>query len=775
MPTGPESFDFLKPKAEEQPTAAPDQARLDAAGQNAASQSSPSHPKPAPEQNAAAKPSTNAAASGGAQASPPKPDGELGRLGNYRILEVLGRGGMGQVFRAQDVRLQREVALKVMNKKFSATPNSRIRFLEEARAMAAIDDDNVVTIYEVGETSGTPFMAMELLKGETLEKQTRGGIALAADELIDIAKQLISGLSAAHKRGIVHRDVKPGNVWIESPSGRVKVLDFGLALASSPVDTFADTTSVIGTPGYLSPEQARGERLDDRSDLFSTGVVLYELACGKAPFAAKTIPEQLVKILAHDPPRPDTIDPRVPRQIADLIMRMLAKEPRDRYRSAVACVSAWTQAAEAIQAEKRSAVQIVLDPLPAASKSSSEVGKKPGAASGRGGLWNDVRVRIAALAMAALLLVAAGWWALGREKRVAQTPAAPATASANREPVVLASSLDVLVLSEIPAAPSSVFGGQQTRYRVVLKNAATSDQTDPRKVNAGARVIAQIATYLYPAKEPGQMLRGTPKAVAFPRKLSASMLPPPGQSRELEIDFASVGIPPGDYEVEFELQSPQGTRINRLLTPLTIQENLAAVDLVGFDRVRTAQGKGADTFVKRGSVDSFGGRPVIEIDRRNPSDEKSELSHAYLRFDLSDMADRSGSIDRVVLLMTLEPGGFKGKCTLEAYGVTGQLPQDWNEKSDSHLTWETSPSKGPIESYPFLGRIEFDNAGGQLEKRTDELRLFGPGLDDYLRASESATVTILLVRSTGGDAATKLVSREGNEAESPALAIRWRR
>lgn len=227
--------------------------------------------------------------------------------------------------------------------------------------------------------------------------------------------------------------------------------------------------------------------------------------------------------------------------------------------------------------------------------------------------------------------------------------------------------------------------------------------------------------------------------------------------------------------MEFELQSPQGTRVNRLSTPLRIEENLAAIDLVGFNRVRTSQKMGADTFVKRGSTDSFGGRPVIEIDRRSPSNETSELSHAYLRFDLSGLTNRSVTIDRGVLLMTLEPGGFQGKGRLEAYGVTTRLQSDWNEKSDKHLTWDTSPSAGTIENYPFLGRVEFDIGGGQLEKRADELRLFGPGLDDYLRASVSPTVTILLVRATEVATPTKLVSREGNEVESPALAIRQRR
>jgi len=726
MPTGPDSFDFLDPNREATP-----QSSSDSLG------------------------------------------GELGRLGHYRILEVLGRGGMGQVFRAQDSRLQREVALKVMNKKFSATPNSRTRFLEEARAMAAIDHDNVVTIYEVGESSGTPFMAMELLKGETLEKTTRSGTPLAPNDLVEIAKQLIAGLSAAHRRGIVHRDVKPGNIWVESPSGRVRVLDFGLALASSPVDALANSGSVIGTPGYLSPEQARGERLDDRSDLFSAGVVLYELACGKPPFGAQSIPQQLIKVLAHEPPRPDVVEPRVPRRVADVIMRMLAKEPRDRFRSATLCVDAWTEAAEASEAEKQAAVKIVLDPVASGAKASVDAVKKTASEPSKVGLWNDPRVQIGAVSAAVLLVAVAAWYAFRGERRVAQKPSEPTQVA--REVVVLAKSLDVLTLAEIPTAPPSVYGGEQTRYRVVLVNGATSPQTDPRKLNAGARVIAQVATYIYPAKEPGQSPRGTRRSVAFPRKLSASMLPAPGQSREIEIDFASSAFAPGQYEVEFELQSPQGTPINRMSTTLRIDENLAAIDLIEFDRVRTSQRSGADTFVKTDSTDDFGGRPAIEIDRQAPKQDVVQQSHAYLRFDLAGWQNRAETIDRVVLLMTLEPGGMKGKCTLEAYGVTQRLPQDWKEKGDGHLVWQGSPSDGAIESFPFLGRIEFDNSGGQLEKRADELRLFGPGLDGYLRSSDTSTITILLVRSTEATAPTKLVSREGNEAEAPALAIRRRR
>jgi len=761
MPTGPESFEFLNQPRD--PAAAGDSIPTGGSDRTAAAEvadSAGAEPANAPPEVVA----TNTSPANDRSA------GELARLGHYRILELLGRGGMGQVFRAEDTRLKRQVALKVMNKRFSATPNSRRRFLEEARAMAAIDDDNVVTIYEVGESGGTPFMAMELLRGSTLESITKSGKPLASDELIGLAQQLISGLAAAHRRGIVHRDVKPGNVWIEEPSGRVKVLDFGLALASSPVDALADRGSVIGTPGYLSPEQARGERLDDRSDLFSAGVVLYELACGHAPFSAQTVPEQLIKILSCQPPRPDRVNPLCPSPLADVIMRLLAKEPRERYRSAQESVTALTRAAQTIEAEKHAAVQIVLEAPAPSTRTTGKASTTPLAPAAS--LASDVRLW-AALATGLVVIIGLAYWGLQAKDKA--PPTVPAVPSGPAEAVVLASTLDVLQLREFLAAPSAVFGGQQARFRLVLANAATSDQDDPRRLNPGVRAIAQVATLLYPAQPADQGTRGTPQSVAFPRKLSAAMIPAPGKQRELDLDFPSLGIPPGDYEVVFELQSPQGTRINRLATPLTVEENLAASDLVGFDRVRTSRGNGADTFVKAEAKDEFGGRPSIDIDRLTAADKTVEVTHAYLRFDLREWADRKSKIDRAVLLMTLEPGGFQGKCKLEAYGVTTRLPQDWREKGENHLTWETSPSVDKVENYPFLGRIEFDNSGGQLEKRPDELRLFGPGLDDYLRDSTESTVTLLLVRSNDAKQATKLVSREGNENEAPALAIRERR
>ena len=269
---------------------------------------------------------------------PPENPGDLGTLGSYRVINQLGKGGMGFVFRAEDKRLKRTVALKVMNKRVAATPHSRARFISEARAMAAVHHDNVATIFEVGEVSGTPFMAMEMLKGETLEEYKVKQQRPTYDQIIRFAKETAQGLAAAHAQGIVHRDIKPANIWVEQDSQRIKILDFGLALAQTPVDQLSGRGSVVGTPGYLSPEQARTEPLDDRSDLYSLGVVLYELATGKLPLRSTTVAGQLIAILAHKPQPIREVNDEIPAPLAELIHRLLRKEPRNRIRSAAELV-----------------------------------------------------------------------------------------------------------------------------------------------------------------------------------------------------------------------------------------------------------------------------------------------------------------------------------------------------------------------------------------------------------------------------------------------------
>jgi eukaryotic-like serine/threonine-protein kinase len=257
----------------------------------------------------------------------PAAPGEVGTLGPYRIIKPLGEGGMGTVYVAIDTRLDRRLALKVMLPQFAADPAARERFLREARAAAQVAHDNVITVYEADERDGVPYIAMQLLDGCTLDELLREtGAPPPLPEILGIAAQAADGLAAAHAIGLVHRDVKPSNLWLQAPGGRVKVLDFGLA---KPLDARVAVTltgAVIGTPAYMSPEQARGERLDHRTDLFSLGAVLYRLCGARLPFEGPTTMSVLMALGTEDPPPLRELNPDVPEPLAALIHQMLAKK-----------------------------------------------------------------------------------------------------------------------------------------------------------------------------------------------------------------------------------------------------------------------------------------------------------------------------------------------------------------------------------------------------------------------------------------------------------------
>src|SRR5260370_41095451 len=210
---------------------------------------------------------------------PPQAEGELGWFQHYRVLLRLGEGGMGIVYRAEVTQLRRPVALKVMNPQMAADFVARKRFLREARAMAAIQHENVVVVSQVGmakhETLEVPFLAMQFLEGETLEQRLIRVDHFAPRDVARIGREIAEGLAAAHARGLVHRDIKPSNVWLAAPHDRVKILDFGLAFLLDSNSRLSRTGQIIGTPYYMSPEQALGEPVDPRTDLFALGCVLY--------------------------------------------------------------------------------------------------------------------------------------------------------------------------------------------------------------------------------------------------------------------------------------------------------------------------------------------------------------------------------------------------------------------------------------------------------------------------------------------------------------------
>jgi len=283
------------------------------------------------------------------------------RLGPYEILGRLGHGGMALVYRAWDGRLEREVAIKLLHPRHTA-PAARERFLVEARAASALNHPNICTVFDIGESNGAPYLVMELLQGETLKARIERG-PLRVDEILRHGAEIADALAAAHARGIVHRDIKPANVFlVERPGGgcHVKVLDFGLAQVGDAPEACAAPVqparqvgepnrsmtgltldgATVGTVAYMSPEQALGEPLDARADLFSLGVVLYEMATRQVPFRGASHAEAFESLLEAEPEPIHHWNDTVPRRLESLILQLLAKRPAARMQTAAEVAAA---------------------------------------------------------------------------------------------------------------------------------------------------------------------------------------------------------------------------------------------------------------------------------------------------------------------------------------------------------------------------------------------------------------------------------------------------
>ncbi len=320
------------------------------------------------------------------------------RLGSYEILDKLGEGGMGEVWRARDERLNRSVAIKILPAEVAGDPARRQRFEQEARSLAALNHPNIVAVYDVGRNNGQSYIVSELVEGESLRAVIgRGPLALRS--LLDVANQTAEGMAAAHALGIVHRDLKPENIMV-SREGRVKLLDFGLAkqnLAAASGEEGATLAMshpgmVLGTVGYMSPEQARGEPVDARSDIFSFGCVLYELAAGKRAFGGKSAADVMSAILREEPPELAGAGVPLPPLVDAIVRRCLEKQPSRRFQSAADLAFALQSISHASTAQSAA-----LPPPPP-----SRAWRKP-----------------ALVAAAAVLLFAGGYWVRGR------LPAAP--------------------------------------------------------------------------------------------------------------------------------------------------------------------------------------------------------------------------------------------------------------------------------------------------------------------------------------------------------------
>jgi hypothetical protein len=384
---------------------------------------------------------------------------------------------MGLVFLAEDTELGRAVALKVIRPESAGRPGVAERFTREARATAAIKHDHIVTIYHVGRERDVSYLAMEYLQGMSLARWLERGRKPSIDLVLRLGREIAEGLAAAHRHGLIHRDIKPGNIWLEAPSGRIKILDFGQVHSEREDVQITQAGAILGTPAYMAPEQARGEPVGFQSDLFSLGCVLYRLCTGRLPFEGPTIMAILTALAAEDPAPPGELDSGLPAALDELVMRLLAKDAANRPASAQAVVetikgierdlTSERQRAEVIETGAWSAgmdgaraIPERLDAVPALRRDGTK--QRPG----RRGWWIAAATAVGAMVTATALLLAPG-------PSRGQRPVGPRTES-------------LVVVAETDEGEV-----QETRAVGAIEIASTDKATEPEKVpGADATTVA---------------------------------------------------------------------------------------------------------------------------------------------------------------------------------------------------------------------------------------------------------------------------------------------
>jgi serine/threonine protein kinase/outer membrane biosynthesis protein TonB len=507
--------------------------------------------------------------------APPHP-GHTGKamvgktISHYRIVSQLGAGGMGVVYRAEDIRLERAVALKFVSEDFEHDRHAVLRLRSEARAASALNHANICTIYDIDEHEGHPFIVMELMKGRTLRDCLANG-PLRVHQLVNIGIEIADALHAAHSEGIIHRDIKPGNIFV-TERGPVKILDFGLAKLSALMNPSVTTRDLaertaggitLGTTSYMSPEQATGEELDGRTDLFSLGVVLYECATGRHPFAGKTSAVTLASILNRAPVAPVVLNPELPLRLQEVINNCLEKDRELRYQSAADLRADLKRVRRDIESGHSDVVDAV--------RSTSGPSRGPGGdrASTPVAPGSSSRAWGVGLAAAVALIVGAGFFALWRREPpppVASQQVAPLPDPAVPSRLALATaSLDarnyraallyaeqVLALEANHAGAIKIRDDARTmlarfdtaiadaRQRLAagdLRSAAQSLDT-ARSIDASAPVVAEIASRL------AEQARPRDQAAEPARRVRPPAEPPRDTHTALPASPATVPTPP---------------------------------------------------------------------------------------------------------------------------------------------------------------------------------------------------------------------------------------
>lgn len=261
---------------------------------------------------------------------PPSQIGDLGTFGHFRMIRLIGKGSAGAVYHAFDSEKKSDAAIKILIPG-AGGKRSRERFVREAKACAKVQNDHVVAIRRTGETNGLPFIEMEYLRGLPLDQYLKKTPRVRFTQLLRFSREVATGLAAIHEAGIIHRDIKPANIWLEAPNGKAKLLDFGLVHTDDPqAEALTQHGTVVGTPAYMSPEQARGRTIDHRTDLYSLGIVIYQMATGQIPFQGKSALDVVTAIVTETPKPISHINTSIPKSFSDFVQKLLAKDAAKR-------------------------------------------------------------------------------------------------------------------------------------------------------------------------------------------------------------------------------------------------------------------------------------------------------------------------------------------------------------------------------------------------------------------------------------------------------------